>query len=71
MLHQCPCGDIVRFISLLGRVLHCSGDRPRKGERHEELLRVEIVFAGLVHNPEQAARGGTAIRNVLVQPPHE
>ena len=46
---------------MLGCVPHGSRDRPRKSERHEEVIRVEIVFARLIHHPDQPARAGATI----------
>jgi hypothetical protein len=55
----------------LGRGPHGSGHWPRQGDRHKEILGVEIIFPRLVHHPKQPVGSSIAVWKSPIQATHE
>jgi hypothetical protein len=64
---------IVRLLEIvvLGRGPHGSGHWPRQGDRHKEVLGVQIIFPRLVHHPKQPVGSSIAVWNSPIQATHE
>ena len=55
----------------LRRGPHGSGHWPRQGDRHKEILGVEIILPRLVHHPKQPVGSSIAVGNSPIQATHE